>query len=512
MESLRERYPILFQGTTLWIILAVGFVGLLLYRVTLHPLARVPGPFLAKFTGMWRNYYYLKGNWHEDILGLHRKYGRVVRIAPNELSLVDEAAMRQLYGHGTSAPKTSWYSVWDVPNTGPGLFATTSFKTHSFLRRRVAGAYSMSSLLKLERYIQDCLDLLLQQLKKHADLGETVNMSNWTNAFAFDVVGELAYGEALGHLQTETDVMDVRKGIFTVFKMSSNLGHIPGQNRLVNNPFNTWVTSTLGLPNPFTSFQNWSISKVRQRREGKSEASRQDMLQHFIQMKGADGNPASEGEVLIEAMNIIGAGADTTSIGMRTCLYYICNNPDVYKRLQQEVDDYYTNNNLEAPITYTQTQQMPYLQAVVKEATRLLPSIVYQLLRHVPAGGMTVDNRFIPAGTPVGISPMAQNRDQAIWGTDADLFRPDRWLEDETRSKYLDTNNMTFGGNGPRMCVGRNIALVEMHKFVAQLLRNFDVDFVDREKPWHITSYWFAYQHDMEMHIKARPDRVLRRV
>lgn len=197
---------------------------------------------------------------------------------------------------------------------------------------------------------------------------------------------------------------------------------------------------------------------------------------------------------------------------MRACLFYICNHPAVYKKLQQEIDDYYEQNDLQEPISYSQTQQMPYLKAVVKEATRLLPSIVYQLLRYVPEGGLTVDNMFIPAGTSVGISPIAQNRDQAIWGPDADEFRPERWLEDEARGRYFETANMTFGGSGPRMCVGKNIALVELNKFVAQLLRNFDIDFVNRERPWHIVTYWFAYQHDMHMRIKARPGRVLRRV
>jgi cytochrome P450 len=159
-------------------------------------------------------------------------------------------------------------------------------------------------------------------------------------------------------------------------------------------------------------------------------------------------------------MFLSGAGADTTSIGMRTCLYYICNNSAVYSHLQKEIDDYYEMNDLREPISYTQALTLPYLQAVIKEATRLLPSIVYQLLKYVPAGGITVDGRFIPEGSVVGISPISQNRDKAIWGEDADVFRPERWIEDEARGRYLESMSMTFGGNGPRACIGKNIALV----------------------------------------------------
>lgn len=144
---------------------------------------------------------------------------------------------------------------------------------------------------------------------------------------------------------------------------------------------------------------------------------------------------------------------------MRTCLYYLALNPESYRRLQIEIDMFYDENRLEQPITYLQTQQLPYLQAVVKEATRLLPSIVFQLLRYAPPD-FTVRGHKIPEGTPVGISPIAQNRDEDIWGPDADAFRPERWIEDEEKAKYYDKSTMTFGGNGPRMCIGRNIALV----------------------------------------------------
>lgn len=144
---------------------------------------------------------------------------------------------------------------------------------------------------------------------------------------------------------------------------------------------------------------------------------------------------------------------------MRASLYYTCSSPEVYAKLQKEVDDYYDQNGLDAPITYQQTQQLPYLVAVCKEAMRFLPSIVFQLLRYAPPG-LSVDGKEIPAGTHVGISPISANRDPQVWGADADDFKPARWLESEQKTRYLDSMYMTFGGNGPRMCIGRNIALV----------------------------------------------------
>jgi hypothetical protein len=93
--------------------LTVGLVFLLLvyllveavYNIFFHPLRNVPGPFLAKFGQTWRNYKYVRGTWHDDCLELHAKYGNVVRIAPNEISFVDEVGLKSLYGHGKQVLK-----------------------------------------------------------------------------------------------------------------------------------------------------------------------------------------------------------------------------------------------------------------------------------------------------------------------------------------------------------------------------------------------------------------------
>lgn len=77
----------------------------IIYRIFFHPLHRIPGPFLAKFTELWRTRKYLAGNWHSDILDLHRKYGPVVRLSPNEVSFVDKDALAQVYGYTKSAKK-----------------------------------------------------------------------------------------------------------------------------------------------------------------------------------------------------------------------------------------------------------------------------------------------------------------------------------------------------------------------------------------------------------------------
>lgn len=141
---------------------------------------------------------------------------------------------------------------------------------------------------------------------------------------------------------------------------------------------------------------------------------------------------------------------------MRSALYWLATNPAVLQKLREELDAIES----EEPITYKQTQGLPYLKAVVRESLRMYPSIPAPLYRIVPAGGLSVDGHLISPGTVVGISSLAQNRDTAIFGKDAGVFNPDRWLGDESEARYMEAALFNFGGSGPRSCSGRDLALV----------------------------------------------------
>jgi hypothetical protein len=83
------------------------FAFLLVYRIFLHPLSHIPGPFAARTTELWRTSRYFRGTWHKDILELHRRYGPVVRVSPNEVSVVDADALTTVWGFSKPAVKVS---------------------------------------------------------------------------------------------------------------------------------------------------------------------------------------------------------------------------------------------------------------------------------------------------------------------------------------------------------------------------------------------------------------------
>lgn len=178
-------------------------------------------------------------------------------------------------------------------------------------------------------------------------------------------------------------------------------------------------------------------------------------------------------------LNIL-AGGDTTAATLRAAVYHLCKNPHAYSKLTSELGA----AELAIPAQWKDIQPLPYLDAVIRETIRTNPGIAMNFEREVPEGGFTLpDGRYLPAGTKAGINPAVTGRDSDIFGQDADAFNPDRWLKSaqEDQSEYeervrrmREVADFSFGA-GHRICMGRNLALVEMYKFLATIYSLFDV-------------------------------------
>lgn len=169
-------------------------------------------------------------------------------------------------------------------------------------------------------------------------------------------------------------------------------------------------------------------------------------------------------------------------------------NQHTLDKVLAEIDDVVGSRDCsQQPISHTESNQMPYFQAVIKEALRMHPAVGLTLERVVPIGGVEIAGQWLPEGTAVGICPWVLHRDKRVFGDDADQFRPERWLEaDEETLKVMNrsslavsvlfklpqlgqfTNSSKFG-SGSRTCLGKHISLLEMGKVVPQLLWMFEV-------------------------------------
>lgn len=203
-------------------------------------------------------------------------------------------------------------------------------------------------------------------------------------------------------------------------------------------------------------------------------------LDKYVELKKANPELVDDNQIVNWLMLSILAGGDTSSATMRAVVYYLAKSPSSMAQLVAELE----GAAISAPAPWKQIRDLPYLDAVIREALRINPGIAMIFERVVPQGGFTLpDGRYLPAGTKVGINPFVTNRDHGVFGADADEFNPDRWLQGkneslesfEERSRRMkDTVDFVFGGGG-RVCMGRYLAVLEIKKLIAALYSTFDV-------------------------------------
>jgi cytochrome P450 len=123
---------------------------------------------------------------------------------------------------------------------------------------------------------------------------------------------------------------------------------------------------------------------------------------------------------------------------------------------------------LSHPVQYTEAQTLPYFQAIIKEAMRVYPPVSVPLPRVIPPSSAEVLGFLLPGGTTIHLPQWAQLRRKDVYGEDADLFRPERWLEDEEKTKYWEKIDTSFGA-GYCQCLGKNIAMMEINKAMIEV-------------------------------------------
>lgn len=175
------------------------------------------------------------------------------------------------------------------------------------------------------------------------------------------------------------------------------------------------------------------------------------------------------------------------------------------------------------PISHAQTQELPYLKAVIREGMRMWPPVSGLGFKLVPPEGDFINGYAVPGGTQVGQGFHGVGRSKAIWGEDADCFRPERWLvASEGEYKRMVAAADTHFGGGKYSCLGKPIALMELHKSVFevrlpcttfesekiltayQLLRRYDMSLINPERPIKIESSVFLSASDLWVKITKR--------
>ena len=171
-------------------------------------------------------------------------------------------------------------------------------------------------------------------------------------------------------------------------------------------------------------------------------------------------------EVVANCIVFMLAGFDTTANSLSLVCHLLALNPEAQERLHEEVD--YICPDPEEPPTYEQLSQLKYTEAVVKETLRLYP-VASAVVTRVCAETTTLGGYTVEKGTVIKADLLTLHRDKQLWGPDADLFRPERWLDG---AEAPPNAYYPFGG-GPRICIGMRLAMLEEKMALVHLMRRF---------------------------------------
>ncbi|PWY70505.1 cytochrome P450 family protein [Aspergillus heteromorphus CBS 117.55] len=422
-----------------------------IYQCFLSPLAKIPGPFWAKLTNWYQVYVTVHKASHRKNVSLHKK------------SVVDQKAFREIYKAGAGFNKAASYDVLRGSRSFD-LVGHRDEKIHSEQRKLVARAYSMNSMVHLEPNVDAVIKTLIQKLD---GLSGVVDLGAFIQLFAFDVIGAVSFSRPFGYLLAGDD-HGVFARIRTALGSLSWLGHV-GWFFNLHQTLRPVIGNWLAANDRNGFFHQFARQEVIARKDRGGDD--RDIINQLFTVQKTKPHLSDTDISFAMASNVF-AGSDTTSTSLNATFYLLLTNPVAYQRLMKELEEKRSSGELSDLVTFEQAESCTYLQAVMYEAIRLYPAAGAVLGRDVPAGGMTIMDYYIPAGTVVGTSPWAIHRVPEIWGPDFEEFRPERWLDENASN--LKRFFFAFGG-GSRTCIGRNISWLEMSKLVPTILMRYNV-------------------------------------
>jgi cytochrome P450 len=187
-------------------------------------------------------------------------------------------------------------------------------------------------------------------------------------------------------------------------------------------------------PAPITNQYVWDCSK-------KSDPAEESLLYKLQNSK----DNFKQIQIAAECMDHLAAGIDTTGDALCLLMYQL-SLPESWHVQDMLLKEFEKSND-------KTVDDLPYLDAVIKEGLRCFPPIPMSQPRYVPAGGRTIDGYYIPAGTIVSCQAWSVHRLNEDIYLNGDKFLPERWLDPEAS---LEMNRLFFSfGTGGRGCTGR---------------------------------------------------------
>ncbi|KIK57022.1 hypothetical protein GYMLUDRAFT_46634 [Collybiopsis luxurians FD-317 M1] len=438
-------------------------ISIFLYRISpFHPLAEVPGPWLARVTKLWSFYIATTGDLQRVMKQWHDKYGPTIRTGPNEVSFIGSEAIASVYGPN-GLPRGKYYTIRIEPNRPPNLLFLTG-QNHFRRRQRWNRAFSAESLKNYEEIISRQAGELLAVFDQAAENGERVNLAKKFTHYTFDIMGEMSFGKKFEMIKTN-DAAGYLKFMLEFTSTVNTLPWLPWMFDLKILSFLPFVANA--KEKMFAFARECASSRVQ---EG---AAIKDIWYHLMDESEKEQEKPSIVEVIEDGVLAIIAGTESPASALSSTVYFIVQHPEVYKTLQKEIDeDFARNSEIRGELTY--------LSACISEALRLHPPTPSGGPREVPygSGGKVVSGKFLPEGTQVIVPLYSIHRNPENF-PDPDKYLPQRWLSTEEFDLKHKPEAFIPYSYGQASCVGRGFAQKEMMFILAELFHRYELRFAD---------------------------------
>ncbi|KAK1760281.1 cytochrome P450 [Echria macrotheca] len=464
------------------VLTVVYSLAVILYNLYLHPLARFPGPLLWRATRLTYLRNAVAGTLPRDILRLHRRYGPVVRIAPNELSFGTPEAWRDIYGRKGEADELPKYDLFYTVRGAPRSIISETHHNHAGLRRQLLPQFSDRKMREQEPIIAGYIDLLMARLREHVvdpDRRDPVtggaarralNMVDWYTWTTFDIIGDLAFGEPFGCLNRAREDP-------WVTLITRSFEWAPIINAIKYLGLERVLVPLLGANRFRKEHQKRTAEKLERRMA--LQVERPDLIEGLLNKK--DELNLDKRRLLVNASTLIVAGSETTATLLSGVTYLLLRNPDALKKVTEEVRTAFSS---EDEITLTSVGQLNYMLACLNEALRCYPPVAGGLPRYIPKGrgGVTIAGQTVPEKTIVSLWQWAAYHNEDNF-REPFSYRPERFLHDpKFAGDRLDV--LQPFSVGPRNCLGQNLSFAEMRLILARILYNFDLELADKTVDW----------------------------
>lgn len=470
-------------------------ISIVSYRLSpLHPLAGHRGPILWRVTKFSAAYYGSFGKYHIKLKQLHDEYGPIVRIGPNELSIIQADMIPHILGtHGMpKGPLWEGRRILSSPNFNINnhMIGVRDLKRHAELRKPWNKAFGTEPMKDYEETLLTRVSILENCLQEICDAGEggvaQVDVKAWASFFAFDFMGDVAWSDDFS-LCKEGDIHGYVKNLEDAQSLPTIVQHVPWLAKVAR------ATPYIGAG--MRAFGGFAMAQAK-RRAAKTVVTK-DLFYHLLQAIDPEFKSNPLPFLMANAILVVLAGSDTTSSALTSAFFYLLTNPECYKRLQKEIDDATAElGNTPSP---EQLTHLPYLNAVINETLRIQPPVPTSVQRApmVGSGGKMLGSMFLPEGTNVQVPPYVLHRNPRYFHPNPESFWPERWLQHSSSSESdsgsaSDTSDKKQSGNvilekgafipfsvGPAQCAGKPLAMMELRVVLAMWMSKFEIKLKD---------------------------------